>query len=98
MSKEYPCVHWVDGICKLHSGREITSWCVEAPCADQKPSNADRIRSMTDEELAEVIRNGISSDACDYCEHNNGHCDGSPCRGEAEADIIIKWLQQPAED
>lgn len=90
MSKEYPCVHWTDGICKLHSGREITSWCVEAPCADQKPSNADRIRSMTDEELAEFFRPsicyqislGMKSKAC------NGWC----------KECVIEWLQQPAEE
>ena len=57
-------------------------------------TNADRIRAMTDEELAEWIRNGISSDACDYCEYNNGYCDGSPCRGKAEAETIVNWLQQ----
>lgn len=58
-------------------------------------TNADHIRCMTDDELAEWIRNGISSDACDYCDYNNGYCDGSPCRGKAEADIIVEWLQQP---
>lgn len=61
-------------------------------------TNADRIRAMTDEELAEVIRNGISSDACDFCKHNNFHCDGSLCKGKAEADIIVEWLQQQAEE
>lgn len=59
-------------------------------------TNADSIRSMTDEELAEVIYNGISSDPCDYCKHNNLHCDGSPCRGKAHTEIIVEWLQQPA--
>lgn len=61
-------------------------------------TNADRIRSMSDEALAEVIYNGISSDACDYCKHNNLHCDGSPCRGKAHTEIIVEWLQQPAEE
>lgn len=51
-------------------------------------SNADRIRAMSDEELAEWIHNGISSDACDFCGYNIGYCDGSPCRGKAEAEII----------
>ena len=59
-------------------------------------TNADRIRGMTDDELAEWIRNGIfRSDVCDYCDYNNGYCDGSPCRRKAEADIIVKWLQKP---
>lgn len=59
-------------------------------------TNGDRIRAMSDEELAEWILNGISSDACDYCEYNNGYCDGSPCRGKAEAEIICARLKQPA--
>ena len=63
-----------------------------------KLTNADRIRAMSDEELAEWIRNGISTDPCDYCEYNNGYCDGSPCRGKTEAEIITEWLKQPAED
>lgn len=67
-------------------------------CVDGKPqTNADSIRAMTDEELADWMYNGISTDPCDYCEYNNGHCDGSPCRGKADAETIIEWLQRPAE-
>lgn len=65
----------------------------------QKPkTNADRIRAMSDEELAEWMYNGISTDPCDYCEYNNGYCDGSPCRGKSNTEIIVKWLKQPAEE
>lgn len=52
-------------------------------------TNGDKIRSMNDEELAQLILNGVSSDPCDYCIYNNAYCDGSPCRGKAEADTII---------
>ena len=52
MSKDYPCVYWNDGKCKKFFDDDITSWCVRNPCDSQTPSNADRIRSMTDEELA----------------------------------------------
>ena len=69
----------------------------DCPYRTEPITNADRIRAMSDEELAEWIHNGISSDACDYCEYNNGYCDGSPCRGKAEAEIITDWLKQPAE-
>ena len=65
--------------------------------AKPTPTNAEHIRSMSDEELAEVIYNGISSDPCDYCKRNNLHCDGSPCRGNAHTEIIVEWLQQPKE-
>lgn len=61
-------------------------------------TNGDRIRAMTDEELAEVIKDGISSDVCDYCKHNNLHCSGSPCKNKADAEIITEWLQQPAKE
>lgn len=35
---------------------KIKSYCIEGPCPDEKPlTNADCIRAMTDEELAEYI-------------------------------------------
>lgn len=55
MSRLYPCVNCTeDGYCKKFSDEEVTSWCVQSPCKYEKPSNADRIRAMTDEELAET--------------------------------------------
>ena len=52
MSKLYPCVNCTeDGYCKKYSDEEVKSWCVQGPCKDERPSNADRIRNMTDEEL-----------------------------------------------
>lgn len=94
---------WRDGI------TAITDNCIECKYVDKdgklqpsnwKPkvsSNADLIRAMSDEELAEWMYNGISTDPCDYCEYNNGHCDGAPCRGKADAETIIEWLKQPVE-
>ena len=58
-------------------------------------TNADRIRAMTDKELAEWLHDGVSSDPCDYCEHNTLHCSGSPCKGKADTETIIDWLKQP---
>lgn len=56
MSRPYPCIYCTeDGHCKEFSDKEVTAWCVLGPCQYAKPSNADRIRSMTDEELAEFI-------------------------------------------
>ena len=56
MSKPYPCVYCTeDGYCKKYSDEQVTSWCVQSPCKDEKPSNADRIRGMSDEELAEFL-------------------------------------------
>ena len=55
MSKDYACIYWNDGKCKKFSDDKVTSWCVWSPCASQTPSNADRIRSMSDEELAMLL-------------------------------------------
>ena len=49
-------------------------------------TNADKIRAMSDEELADVVANGVG------CVRKAPHCmddDCTPC--------IRKWLQQPAE-
>ena len=49
-------------------------------------SNADRIRAMSDEELAEYLC-GLTY--CCECEHRG------TCNGE---DGYLKWLKQPAEE
>lgn len=68
MSLAYPCVYCTDGKkCTKFSDAEITSWCVLGPCEYETPSNADRIRTMTDEELAFYIVNHpmwSDTDAC----------------------------------
>ena len=87
----YPC----SAACPLYGD------CVTAFRKEQEQrvrTNADRIRCMSDEELAEWIYNGVSSDPCDYCEHNNGYCDGAPCKGKAHTEIIAERLKQPAEE
>ena len=58
----------------------------ECPYRTDPITNADRIRAMSDEELADVVANGIG------CVRKAPHCmddDCTPC--------IRKWLQQPAE-
>ena len=50
-------------------------------------TNADRIRSMTDEELSEFFD---KFRVCSVCAYNDGDC--SKCK-----DGIFEWLQQPAE-
>lgn len=66
--------------------------------AKPTPTNAEHIRSMSDEKLAEWITNGVSSDPCDYCKHINLHCMGVLCMGKTSAEIIVEWLQQPAKE
>ena len=50
------CVYrTAEGICKKFSGNGVLSYCVDGPCPDDVLTNADRIRSMNDEELAEMF-------------------------------------------
>ena len=98
MSKDYPCVYWNDGKCKKFSDDKVTSWCVWSPCASQTPSNADRIRSMSDEELV-VFLDGFSSQCIECAEHGkNESCpiykEGHYCRPQE----VMEWLQQPAKE
>ena len=100
MSKDYPCIYWNDGKCKKFSDDIVTSWCVEGPCTSETPSNADRIRSMSDEELATHLHD-IGWD-CHLCAEH-GRLDNEPLlRGEKCdekcVEHCLEWLQMPAEE
>lgn len=57
------CVYkTIDGKCLKYSSGTAISYCVDIPnehisvsCEDRKPTNVDRLRQMTDEELAEWL-------------------------------------------
>ena len=97
MSMEYPCVYFEkDGKCRKFSDNTAISYCVMGPCPEQKLSNADRIRAMLDEELAEFISRieigyfgpqVYGKTFCDMCKVQD-KCD----------DCRLWWLQQPAEE
>lgn len=54
--KNMPCVYWQEGDrCSKFTDDECDSFCVLGPCSAMRPSNADRIRAMSDEELAEFL-------------------------------------------
>jgi len=58
-------------------------------------TNADKIRSMTDEQLLKFIVDMREGDCCYYCSHNNGTrtcCDGKCTDGLAE------WLLQEVDN
>ena len=101
MSIEYPCVHFDKGKCKKFSDDKVTSWCVEGPCVEQMLSNADRIRAMSDEELAEFLID-INPINCQDCVFSYGwrcqpdrddYSDFEKCKEGRK-----RWLQQPAEE
>lgn len=60
-----------------------------------KPNtNADRIRAMSDEELAKLIAENAYTGACnDFGIPHQGQC----CHNCEKCDAIINWLKQPAE-
>lgn len=99
----YPCIYNEEGKCKLHSTVYEHSWCVEGPCDDQTLSNGDRIRAMTNEDLAEflIIFNwdrDVSDFVCDMCAKKERHCgkdmDGAcPISNMAAA---LMWLRHEA--
>ena len=92
MSKLYPCVYCTeDGYCKKYSDDEVTSWCVQSPCKDETPSNADRIRSMTDEELAELWWERVDCGECPV--HRDCRMTGQDCKK-----LALGWLQEEAKE
>ena len=96
MSKDYPCVYWNDGKCKKFSDDKVTSWCVWGPCDSQTPSNADRIRTMSDMELAIHLNIGWECSTCKEQiwidnKFSLGDCDMN-CVGHC-----LKWLKKPSE-
>ena len=93
MSVEYPCIYFdKDGKCRKFSDDTAISYCVMGPCPEQKMSNADRIRRMSDEELAKFL-----AEPC-CCDVDPG-CDGRrECGNDLCLKYLLKWLQQPAEE
>lgn len=63
----------------------------EQPCDTIVPiTNADRIRAMSDEELAEVLGKLVHCGGCPM--RDNCKVDNLPCNN-----VLLEWLQQPAE-
>lgn len=86
MSMEYPCVYFEkDGKCRKFSDDTAISYCVMGPCSEQKLSNADRIRAMSDEELA--LQFGAN------CPKENRRACDRVC-----SKCWLEWLQKPAEE
>ena len=56
-------------------------------------TNAQKIRAMSDKELAELMRSMMNCDSC-------GNMFSFKCDGSYEhcSSVCLKWLQQPAED
>lgn len=61
----------------------------------KRHTNADRIRNMSDEELAELITGSLNFDCADYCDSFTQGC-AFNC-GKKDREIALKWLQSEAE-
>ena len=85
----------------IKNGVYISEPCEVESDNHRVPTNGDKIRSMSDAELAKWISGGAmhSDSACSYCEYNkNKTCNGSQCQDVTDAEIITKWLQQPVKE
>lgn len=70
-------------------------YCVGIVCDINKPkqTNADRIRAMSDEELAEFL------EAEDWLCSTYNCCSACPMKGEGTKCLsVLEWLKQPAEE
>ena len=101
MSREYPCVHHNKGLCAKFTEPGYVSHCVFGPCSHELPSNADRIRAMSDEELAAFMSqvNDIDS-PIPFCK-DLPEClelldteNGIPVKNCEKC--MLDWLRQPA--
>lgn len=98
MSREYPCIHYKpDGICAKYSVNGDLSYCVQGPCPNETPSNADRIRSMSDEELAEFLSH-VHDDPCESCCGNLYWCRRNNAPEPICQKHFLEWLQQPKKE
>lgn len=70
------------------------------PCCrcDSKQTNADRIRNMSDKELAEFIQKMANTCLVDFMGYADKDCDKISCKDcEAKAPTILEWLQSEVE-
>lgn len=74
----------------------ITDVTMEITSSKFATTNADRIRSMSDEELAKFITGSSKFDCADYCDSFSDGC-AFKC-GKKEREIALKWLQSEAEE
>lgn len=93
MSRWYSCVYCTHDLhCTKYAEPGYESWCVLGPCTAETPSNADRIRAMTDEELAEFMKPYDSG-----CPRWGGK-EPIPCSQRSNCrDCWLDWLKAPVE-
>lgn len=101
MSREYPCVHHKNGWCYFDP--EQPDACVFGPCDNETPSHGDKIRRMSDEELASVLvrYEGTEKRTTVYGGHEHifHGPNGDKCgTREYAVQLWTDWLRKPAKE
>ena len=101
MSHLYPCVYHRNGWCYLDPKQPDA--CVFGPCNDETPSNGDKIRCMSDFELARkmVEYEGTVKERTRYGGHKHTFYGphGEECEDKYQAVALwYGWLMEPAEE
>lgn len=92
------CIDKAESYCKLYPR------CYG--CPHRELTNADRIRAMSDDELADFFFQSpeIEFTVCEYCQFFGGHTSDTPCKHNrgicfipSKNEAFKKWLKQTAE-
>ena len=78
-----------------------TNKCESVVIKQQTKTNGDKMRAMSDEELAKIIGENIDCKICKKMANNNGLCPGSIINipGELDCyDVWLKWLKKEVEE
>ena len=89
-----------DGECDLYSeGGKFHAWCDFENCNEKHQSNADRIRSMTDKDMAMFLRSLTECVRCPAWDRD-GEYDMRPCyTGKQSCSYMwLSWLKERAKD
>jgi hypothetical protein len=97
MKCKYETTRWYEGMKRCLGTKEVDPCPGYDKCENYKPNymtNADRIRAMTDEELAEFLMKLMGHTQC-FAE---GMFPYHPCpQNQVCKECGIDWLKQPAE-
>lgn len=94
MSHKYPCIYYDNGKCQKFSDEKYNSWCVFSMCEHQTPSNGDKIRGMTDDELAEFLCGVYDDENCGVYQDECGKFICGTTILDYDQYKIADWLKQ----
>lgn len=99
MSADFPCIYFEpDGKCRKFSSDVDFSYCVLGPCPEQKLSYADRIRAMSDEELAKLFYSVYKRSCIDFVNQSGIEAEIKFENSEDSEAAFLKYLQSLAEE